>query len=68
MQFVDAVVIAARELLKSGGLLVIEHGDVQGEDGDVSVPRRVRELGGFGSVADHLDLAGRPRYTTAVRD
>ena len=68
MQFVDAVVIAARALLKSGGLLVIEHGDVQGEDGDVSVPRRVRELGGFGSVRDHLDLAGRPRYTTAVRE
>lgn len=68
MQFVDAVVNAARALLKPGGLVVIEHGDVQGEDGEVSVPRRVRELGGFSAVVDHLDLAGRPRYTTAVRD
>lgn len=68
MQFVDAVVCAARALLKSGGLLVIEHGDVQGEDGEVSVPRRVRALGGFESVVDHLDLAGRPRYTTALRN
>lgn len=67
MQFVGAVVDAGRALLKSGGLLVIEHGDVQGEEGDVSVPRMVRELGGFVSVADHLDLAGRPRYTTAIR-
>jgi release factor glutamine methyltransferase len=67
MQFVGAVVDAGRALLKPGGLLVIEHGDVQGEDGDVSVPRMVREMGGFESVVDHLDLAGRPRYTTAIR-
>jgi release factor glutamine methyltransferase len=67
MLFVDAVVQAAAVLLKPNGLLVIEHGDVQGEDGEVSVPRRVRELGGFQHVVDHLDLAGRPRYTTAIR-
>lgn len=67
MQFVDAVVSAGRALLKPGGLLVIEHGDLQGEAGEVSVPWRVRELGGFEEVADHFDLARRPRYTTAIR-
>lgn len=67
MVFVHSVIAAAEALLKVGGLLVIEHGDVQGEDGEVSVPRLVRAHGSFSAVTDHLDLAGRPRYTTAVR-
>lgn len=67
MEFVGAVADAAAALLKAGGLLVIEHGDVQGEAGEVSVPRTLRAHGSFIEVADQLDLAGRPRYTTAVR-
>ena len=67
MEFVGAVAAAAAALLKPGGLLVVEHGDLQGEDGEVSVPRTLRAHGSFKDVADHLDLAGRPRYTTAVR-
>ena len=65
--FVDAVVQAAVALLRPGGLLIIEHADLQGEDGEASVPRFVREYGGFINVEDHLDLAGRPRYTTAIK-
>jgi release factor glutamine methyltransferase len=50
-----------------GGLLVIEHGDAQGEDGEVSVPRAIRSSAMFTSVMDHLDLAGRPRFSTGIR-
>ena len=53
-------------VLRDGGLLVIEHADVQGE-GESGVPALVRAHGAFDEVADHEDLAGRPRYTTAVR-
>lgn len=67
MEFVGAVADAAAKLLRAGGLLVIEHGDVQGESGEVSVPRTLRAHGSFTDVVDHLDLAGRPRYTTALR-
>ena len=67
MEFIDAVVTAAAALLLPGGLLVIEHGDTQGEDGEVSVPRAIRASGMFTSVMDHLDLAGRPRFSTGIR-
>lgn len=50
-------------LLKPGGLLVAEHADVQGE----AAPEVFRQHGGWADVADHLDLAGRPRYVTARR-
>lgn len=67
MQFVGAVIASAHALLKTGGMVAIEHGDAQGEDGVVSVPRTLRAHGGFAQVRDHLDLAGRPRYSTGVR-
>jgi release factor glutamine methyltransferase len=57
------VVARAAELLRSGGVLALEHDD--------SHERAVRELlsadGGWRDIADHRDLAGRPRYATAVR-
>lgn len=67
MEFVHAVIDAAAHLLVPGGLLVIEHGDLQGEGGEVSVPRTMRNHKAFTDVEDHLDLAGRPRYTTGLR-
>lgn len=51
------------QLLKPGGLLVAEHADVQGE----AAPEVFRRHGAWTDVADHLDLAGRPRYVTARR-
>jgi release factor glutamine methyltransferase len=54
--------VAAR-LLHAGGWLGIEHADQQG----VALPAVVRAHGGFTDVEDHLDLAGRPRFTTARR-
>jgi release factor glutamine methyltransferase len=62
----DAINIVAAEaarLLRPAGLLCIEHADVQGE----SAQQVLVEHGAFAGVRDHLDLAGRPRFVTAVR-
>jgi len=53
----------ARRLLRAGGLLVIEHAEIQGE--------RIRELltaAGWRAATTHPDLTGRPRATTATLD
>jgi release factor glutamine methyltransferase len=60
---VRVVVRSAARLLKDGGLLVVEHADAQGE----AVPDVVAGAGGWRDIADHADLAGRSRYTTARR-
>jgi release factor glutamine methyltransferase len=57
---VRAVERAAARLLKPGGLVAVEHADVQGK----SVPAVFRH---WAEVRDHPDLAGRPRFTTARR-
>jgi release factor glutamine methyltransferase len=54
--------VAAR-LLHRDGWLGIEHADQQGG----ALPAVVRAHGAFTDVADHPDLAGRPRFTTARR-
>jgi len=54
--------VAAR-LLRPGGLVVVEHADLQGE----SAPEVFRRSGRWDQVADHPDLAGRDRYVTGVR-
>lgn len=62
----DTVRVVARtaaRLLRPGGHVGIEHADRQGE----SVPAVLRRMGGWDDVADHRDLTGRPRFTTAVR-
>jgi release factor glutamine methyltransferase len=58
-----AVAQRAAELLRPGGLLVMEHADSQG----VSLPTALRRTGSWTDVSDHDDLTGRPRATTAVR-
>ena len=50
----------ALRLLRPGGLLLMEHADVQGE----SLPAALREQG-WVDVVDHRDLTGRPRVTAA---
>jgi release factor glutamine methyltransferase len=49
----------ARRLLRPGGFVVVEHGADQGESAPAC-------FDGWKDVTDHLDLAGRPRYLTAV--
>jgi len=52
---------AASRLLKPGGFLAIEHHETQGTD-IASVL-----ISDFTDILLHQDLAGRPRFTTAVR-
>lgn len=54
---------SAARLLRSGGLVVVEHADVQGE----SAPAVFASTGAWQYVRDRVDLAGRPRFVTAVR-
>jgi release factor glutamine methyltransferase len=58
----DLIDSAAR-LLRPGGHLVIEHDESQGE----SLPQLLGATGEWDAVADRADLAGRPRFVTAVR-
>lgn len=48
-------------LLRPGGVVGFEHADAQGE----SAPAVFAVSGRWADVRDHLDLAGRPRFTTA---
>jgi release factor glutamine methyltransferase len=57
------VIAAAARLLRRGGLLVVEHADVQ-------QPALLAVLAASGVWRDgsgHPDLTGRPRYVTARR-
>lgn len=62
LDVIRRVVERGTVLLHSGGTLVVEHSDRQGE----SVPALLAAAG-FADVADHDDLAGRSRFTTGVR-
>ncbi|GIJ78160.1 release factor glutamine methyltransferase [Micromonospora phaseoli] len=57
------VVDRAAALLRLGGGLGIEHDDSHG----TAVPGLLTAHGGYASIADHHDLAGRPRFVTASR-
>ncbi|GAB3858242.1 peptide chain release factor N(5)-glutamine methyltransferase [Nocardioides maradonensis] len=62
----DAIRVLAHRaaaLLKPGGVVGIEHADVQGE----SVPAVLAATGLWTEIRDHRDLSGRPRFTTATR-
>ena len=48
-------------LLRPGGVVGVEHADVQGE----SAPAVFTGTGRWADVRDHLDLAGRSRFVTA---
>jgi release factor glutamine methyltransferase len=60
---VRRLVARAERLLRPGGWIGIEHADVQGE----AMPRLLAAAGEWDEIADHADLAGRPRFTTARR-
>ena len=53
----------ARRLLRPGGTVVVEHGDLQG----TAAPGVFDESDAWVDVIDHVDLTGRDRYLTAVR-
>lgn len=54
-------IAAAARLLKAGGLLAIEHTETQGE----SIANLLST--DFAQISLHLDLTGRPRWTSAIR-
>jgi release factor glutamine methyltransferase len=56
------ITLAAR-LLRPGGFFAVEHDDSHAE----AVPNLLEKSGDWRAVADHTDLAGRPRFATAVR-
>ena len=63
LSVIRPLINVAAGLLKPGGVLAIEHDDTHGETvPDLLARRRV-----LADVADHLDLAGRPRFVTARR-
>jgi release factor glutamine methyltransferase len=63
LDVVRTVQQAAARLLRPGGVVVVEHADLQGS----SAPAVFAAAGGWDEVADHLDLAGRNRFLTARR-
>ncbi|MFD9737803.1 peptide chain release factor N(5)-glutamine methyltransferase [Umezawaea sp. NPDC059074] len=61
LDVIRSVVALAARLLRSGGVVAIEHDDSHGE----SVPALLGARRVLTDVADHQDLAGRPRFATA---
>ena len=57
------VVARAADLLRSGGLLAVEHDVTHGD----AVPALVANDGRWVDIVDHRDLTGRPRYVLARR-
>ena len=57
------VAVRAAVLLRPGGLLVMEHADVQGD----LLSAALGTTGAWRDIQDHQDLNGRPRTVTAVR-
>lgn len=68
LDVIRGAIDTAARLARAGGLVVIEHSDEQGEvAGEAGVPALLRADGRWRDVEDHLDLARRPRFTTATR-
>src|SRR5690606_32113267 len=62
LDVVRALSRRAMRLLRPGGLLVIEHGELQGAD-----IRALLDADGWRATATHRDLTQRDRATTAIR-
>lgn len=68
LDLVKAVIAIGAQALRPGGLLIIEHGDEQGQRAEENgVPHWVTQQGSFLDVHDRPDLNSRPRFTTAIR-
>jgi release factor glutamine methyltransferase len=62
LDIVRVLSVRALQLLRQGGLLVIEHGELQGES-----IREILTADGWRAAATHRDLTLRDRTTTALR-
>jgi release factor glutamine methyltransferase len=63
MMVIEPIVALAARLLYPGGRIAVEHDDTTAAQ-TIAV---FEATGMFGEVASHRDLAGRPRFVTAVR-
>lgn len=63
LRLMSAVIARAAELLRPGGVLAVEHHDSHA----AAMLALLRAAGTWVGIEDHRDLAGRPRYVTAVR-
>jgi release factor glutamine methyltransferase len=62
LDVVRQVSVTARRLLHPGGVLVLEHGELQGDS-----IRQLLTSDGWHATATHQDFLGRDRATTALR-
>lgn len=62
LDLIRVISVVARDLVTSGGTLVLEHAELQG-----SAIRRILSADGWRATATHQDLTMRDRVTTAVR-
>ncbi|CAN5366981.1 peptide chain release factor N(5)-glutamine methyltransferase [soil metagenome] len=62
LEVIRAVSQTARRLVRPGGALVLEHGELQGAE-----IRALLVADGWNAPATHRDLTGRDRATTALR-
>ncbi|MEX0835697.1 MAG: peptide chain release factor N(5)-glutamine methyltransferase [Nitriliruptor sp.] len=61
LDLVRDIEVAARRLLRPGGLVVVEHSDRQG----ISAPAVFADAGGWADIVDHVDQDGLDRFVTA---
>ncbi len=67
LEVIRGIQANAARLLKPGGLVVIEHADVQGESLPLLLASARNASGAaWSQIMDHRDFNDRPRYTTAV--
>ena len=68
LDIVRAIAVSAAALLRPGGTLVVEHGDAQGTSAaKAGVPFVLNDNGSYEQINDRVDMAGRDRFTMAVR-
>jgi release factor glutamine methyltransferase len=63
LDIIRSLIPVAARLLRPGGALAFEHAESNAEEAS----KLAAACGQFGEVRQHLDLAGRPRFTTAIR-
>ena len=68
LDVVKVVIDIAKNLLKPGGFVGIEHADVRGSSTqDTGVPYLLIESASFQKIEDRRDLNGLPRYSVAIK-
>ncbi|MFM8212196.1 MAG: peptide chain release factor N(5)-glutamine methyltransferase, partial [Actinomycetes bacterium] len=68
LEIVRIVINKSQKLLKKGGLVAIEHSDLQGNpDQELSVPYLLKESNSFEKIEDRKDLNALPRYCVGYK-